>query len=716
MHQRIHKGVRPFQCTPCGVFFRQKAHLQKHQKTQGHIQASEIYEKKRREGGGGVETATAGAENNNGRNSKPTRQTLLKEEDEEEESLHSSEDSSLHSDPPVVDSSTAAAATPPAITARPDSSDDTSPSSTSTGGGGSGGRSRFKSSPKRKQSRPTHVRSCERESGGGGEEEELEEKEDKIRSFVDYNDTTHGYECRQCAFASHDLSVLKDHVREEHLSTKSELMFKCPECQITFSKEFNLRIHNRKHETSSQFLPCDHCEQVFKVPNKLIKHMEGVHSVCPNCGDRMEDKAALARHQEEAHDVENAKNVSSRAGFHSSLLQFTPLASLKSPTSSSSSSSSMMTMENRAAKMRKVDSLAETIRQKQLLNHATSAVNGNESKHLHHHHSSPLSSPKNRRKNDMTAVRALLAAAKATTPLAMAAAAGELPPMAMAPMNNQSVHDLLRKSAENNNILSRLKLLPPDIRLPTKPIAGLTPPSSPPPPQQQQRHMHHHHQMPPPMPQQQPSQIRGEVSVTIVPAAGRPLSRSDGEDEEENGLDLSIRSRSNGGGGGDDDDENEVSTTVPPLPPPISAAAAAAFASSRPDLYGRYHHHPTFPFPPFFLPPGAESSAALTEHLMKLGLPRPPLPPPQMPSPKQTATSSLSQHPYTVLSAMLGQPPPPPPPPQLNSLPVFPGMPSVFRPPSPGPASGKSIKDVPALGKKSARDCNFPNHVIINRV
>merc|ERR1711860_337011 len=104
-----------------------------------------------------------------------------------------------------------------------------------------------------------------------------------------------------------------EHVREEHLNERCEEKLKCKECQITFSKEFNLKIHNRKHATSSQFLPCDFCEQVFKVPNKLIKHMEGVHSVCPTCGDRQDDKASLLRHQEDVHNEQKMR------GFHSNL-------------------------------------------------------------------------------------------------------------------------------------------------------------------------------------------------------------------------------------------------------------------------------------------------------------------------------------------------------------------------------------------------------------
>ena len=720
MHQRIHKGVRPFQCTPCGVFFRQKAHLQKHQKTQGHLQATELYEKKKREG-----TLGEAGVNNNTPSASATSSSLGNGNENGDDGLIiQTEDSEIgmagsSSPAPVVESSSGGSSltglpqpAASAAAAAADSSsaeDDVSPTSSSppiSSSSTAGRRSRFKSSPKRKQMRPQHHSPEPADADGSSglhlhrqEENEDEERQEKILSLVDYNDLTHGYECGQCAFSSHDLAVLKSHVTEEHLSFEAAV-YKCSECQITFSKEFNLRIHNRKHETSSQFLPCDHCEQVFKVPNKLIKHMEGVHSVCPSCGDRQEDKPSLLRHVDEVHGDHN-RNTSSRSGggFHTSLAQFSPLNSLSSKS-------------ERAAKMRKVDSLAETIRLKQLQNHATSTLNGNDPRR------SPLTSPlgaPRRRKNDLSAVKALLAAAAVTEaaaskPLATFTHRDDQPPM-----SNQSVHDLLRLGkGENNNILSSLKL-PPTVRLPTRPVSGMTPPppSSPPPmslpltlplplplhlplplPLPLPPHLLPSvPSLPPPPPSLPPNtalpppgavvgpgqQIRGEVSVTIMPT--RPMSRSDdsGGDPEENGLDLSMGNKRRGGD--DDEDENQVSTTAKEEYVNGGGGGVVSVSGGMPGASAP--PFPTFPFPfggilpP--VPPGTDPS--LAEHLMKLtaaGLPPPPTavaPPPRIEDltakPLQAVTSSLnnlpstSSHPYTVLSAMLGKPP---------FQPVFPGM------------------------------------------
>jgi predicted HicB family RNase H-like nuclease len=640
MHQRIHKGVRPFQCTPCGVFFRQKAHLQKHQKTQGHIQATEIYEKKKRDG---LVTNEDTALSSGSSSLKGSGSPGISLRPESVKSVDSNESSGLSL---VADSTVS----PMSSSNLHDSSGFSPLSSTS------GFHVRPKSSPKRKQAKPSQLLVSENNNEDHPTESELREEEpadsaaaeqpdcrvstsdDKLNAFIDYNDVNHGYDCNQCTFASHDLSLMKDHVRDEHMAIEREDKLKCRECQITFSKEFNLRIHNRKHATSSQFLPCDFCEQVFKVPNKLIKHMEAVHSVCPTCGDKQEDKASLLRHLEDVHD-----ELGSRKGFHTNLLQFTPLMST-------------MSLENRMAKKRKVDSLAEVIRQKQEMKSkeslsptesaeaaaAATATSANTTSTilLPHKHRRKISRSPDSRQPPTSITDAISASLL------------NLQPQPLSKISPELLH---HKRSENNNVLSSLHanlkhMFPPSIKLPTKPVAGLTPPVSPP-----------------------PSQIRGEVSVTIVSQA-----REDGEEESENeaaenaGLDLSISKRRNS------DSEPEVSTTNRPhltrVTPASEFYSRLALAPHLPHPPHPHQHpappppHLPFPFlPP--IPPGTDPT--LAEHLLKLASLQQRASgvlPPELPKPP---TSS----PYTVLSAMLGHPPTP------HHYPtVFPGMPSVFPP------------------------------------
>ncbi len=655
MHQRIHKGVRPFQCTPCGVFFRQKAHLQKHQRTQGHVQATEIYEKKRREGLIPENVAPP-----------PAVTTLPPPTSDDQESISSERhpaDSTQSASPPAADSST----------------DDKTPTSSS------GGRSRSKSSPKRKQSRPQKNKEAGEEEEGS--EEEVDGEEEKVLTFVEYNDVTHGYDCRQCLFSSHDLSVLKHHAREDHLRGR-EGFVRCEECGIAFLKEFYLRIHGLSHRTASQVLPCENCEQVFKAPNRLMRHMESAHSICSDCGERAENNISLVRHQEITHGE--------KKGFHASLLQFTSLNQLSSPKSIVAAAAAE---ENRAAKKRKLDSLAEVIRQKQLQHQnsstaaaasatsitgqSTSALNGNEVK-------SPLTSPTTprRRKTDLAAVRALLAMSKGSSSSLEPAPSmhhgstdpasfmNQFDPSKLAPVGMQ---DLLRKS-ENNNILSSLKL-PPAVRLPTQPVHGLTPPSSPPPaqlpcaPQPPSLLLQHQHPLPP-----------QSVPATTASNGGRYHSDNESDDQDqETGLDLSMGGRRLRRDSGD---ENGVSSTNngptdlslagrgPDSSTLMAARALASLPAPPPPPHLQQQAPAAFPTPfPFLLPPVPPGTdPVLTEQLLKLsaGLTRPastgghsPIPPHLTELTKNSPVASAS-NPYTVLSAMLGQPP--------YHQPVFPGM------------------------------------------
>ena len=131
----------------------------KHQRTQGHIQATELYEKRKADG-------------------------LIQEPDPnmKKEELDNSETRSEDS-LPAADSST---------TSNPDSDDSKHDD--------------FKPSPKRKQSHPQYSPQLmnikvEREEGP------LSPREAQINMNIEFNTQTHGYDCRQCDFSIHELAV-----------------------------------------------------------------------------------------------------------------------------------------------------------------------------------------------------------------------------------------------------------------------------------------------------------------------------------------------------------------------------------------------------------------------------------------------------------------------------------------------------------------------------
>jgi len=583
MHQRIHKGVRPFQCAPCGVYFRQKAHLQKHQRTQGHIQASELYEKRKAEGL--IQEPDISGKKEESDNSETRSEDSLNTADSSTSSNPESEDSKLEE---------------------------------------------FRRSPKRKQSHPQQsTRSLDLTE----DKVALNPRDAQVNMNIEFNTQTHGYDCRQCDFSSHEHAVIKEHVVMDHLRDKADLQ--CKECMVTFTKPFNLKIHIRKHETSSQFLPCEYCEQVFKVPNKLIKHMEGVHNVCPTCGEKNSDKAGLQEHMEKVHNEP-------KRGVHANLQHLSSLASLHP-------SKQRLDLDNRHAKMRKLDSLAEHIRAKQLQNATgTNAINGNESK--------PSSPPDQlvirKRKSDMSSVQALLHKRPDHFPFSRPGLES-----LVNQLNKINGQPLLK--SENNNILSSLTKMtefPAHHHLPPRypephPEADLTPPVSPP------------HSSPDTF-----TRIGHSNSGTFV-LNNNPITEPESDDSNETGLDLTVKKETKS-------DENEVSTTERG---PGGEAGRHLINTSFPYIV------PSLPFLTRMpLTPLPHHNSSFTEHLFKLAsISRPAVA--ALPQDLSKPTTSLAGHP-SVLSAMLGHSPAPVP----SVFPVFPGgIPASMFPQHPLPPASE---------------------------
>ena len=418
---------------------------------------------------------------------------------------------------------------------------------------------------------------------------------------------------------------------------------------VTFTKPFNLKIHIRKHETSSQFLPCEYCEQVFKVPNKLIKHMEGVHNVCPTCGDKNTDKAALQDHMEKVH---NESKQRGSGGVHSNLQHLSNLTSLFPARPRAD-------MEERHAKMRKLDSLAEHIRAKQLQNASqtgTNVINGNDK-------CPPSLIPPeiviNRRKSEMRPDHF------------------PFPRPGLESLVNQlnKIQGQSLKS-ENNNILSSL----------SKPLTEYQSSAA----LRSHEYQTSDHSSPPVSP---PHSSPDTAFTKIAPNSSFVLNNNSSisehsESDNKNGLDLRIKKENKS-------DENEVSTTADTADRPDADAfkPRQMIPTSFPYIV------PTLPFLTAGRMPPPPSS--FTEHLFKLAsITRPPV----TGLAQDLSKSVAAPHQASVLSAMLGHaaagaqcraaaatPPVP------SVFPVFPGgIPASMFPQHPLPPPGEERSSSPA--------------------
>ena len=453
-----------FQIHDIFFFFR------KHQRTQGHIQATELFDKRRADG------------------------VILDHEPIPREELMEGSESLSEEGSPAGHSAHS--------------------SSSSVNEDEGVALAHIKTSPKRKQSHPQHsihhkyILREDEDEGIEEEEERLSPREDVIRNSIEFNSLTQDYECRECDYSSEDHTATRDHFALEHMRDSNE--YQCSECMLTFSKLFNFQIHKKKHETSDPFLQCEYCEQPFKAANKLIKHMEVIHYVCPTCGDRAEDKISLLDHLEKVHNE-------IKRGIHVNLQHLSNIASLMP-------AKHRFDIDSRHAKMRKLDSLAEHIRAKQLQNaNGTNIVNGNDKPNPHLEPMMPRSLSLHRSMDDhhytKPGIQSLVTQLHRSN----------------SPLN-------LNLKSENNNILSSISKMDLKHEYRSKEQQALQQQ------QQQLRQIHlqqqqqqqHHHQpherdeLTPPC---SPPMADSRITSNVVLINNNPTPES----EEENGLDLTVK-------------------------------------------------------------------------------------------------------------------------------------------------------------------------------
>ena len=86
-----------------------------------------------------------------------------------------------------------------------------------------------------------------------------------------------------------------------HMGTKSP--YKCQQCEETFGSTYALKLHMRRHSTSSKKYTCRVCTKVYFSIGHYNEHLK-VHSgsqfICPWCSKVFQHKKNLNAHQQGA--------------------------------------------------------------------------------------------------------------------------------------------------------------------------------------------------------------------------------------------------------------------------------------------------------------------------------------------------------------------------------------------------------------------------------
>ncbi|CAK1583917.1 unnamed protein product [Parnassius mnemosyne] len=113
--------------------------------------------------------------------------------------------------------------------------------------------------------------------------------------------------CQSCGFAAEDSQQLQSHVSKEHYVEKDDvnnvkerlenhdrcqkyIPAVCPECNKTFSNKYNMLVHMKSHNGTTEKFHCNRCNKTYKSQASLKFHQkvshEGILSfLCSYCGE-----------------------------------------------------------------------------------------------------------------------------------------------------------------------------------------------------------------------------------------------------------------------------------------------------------------------------------------------------------------------------------------------------------------------------------------------